>query len=194
MTTLDDRPRARCFESNIVQPVASSRKSRQKYIASNPSDSDNDISFVQPSEGDRRMTKGPHDSTMDASFVLPCDDKKCAVHLPALIDTISTNANHFGHSFALRANHAIQTFIASNTESSGEDSDASRTTSHARKVLLLIEKAGRYAADVNPCSGLIQDEEGYSSSKDSRHKHTRHMRKTKASEAKPRGKTSVRMC
>ena len=179
---------------------------RRTNITGSPYDSDSDVSFVRPCDRvgpnasrrrkssrqanpersySSRITKKLCDSDIaDVSFVLP---------LPDLIDRISTDANHFGHSLALRANVAIQTFVASDIESSGEDSDGpKRTTSHARKVVLLMEKAGRCVASlqaVNPCLGLLQDEEViYSSSDETRHKHKRVTRKKKASEAKPHGK------
>ena len=192
-------------------------ESEQTSITSNPRDFDCDVSFAESSNGANPkhvsssrapscvawpdsswVTSNLHDSDTDVSFIMNCGDKKSTVNLPVLIDKTISEANRFGKTLALHANHAFET-LQDTDESSGEDSsDSRRATRHIRKAVLLMKKAGRYGFTAslqaaNPCLGyaaMIQDEDGlYSSSDESRHTHRRRRRKKKAaSEARPHGK------
>ena len=113
------------------------------------------------------------------------------------MDMISSNATelqHYGQRLALRANHAIQTFVDVE-ESDGYDSDDSRRKRLAgtKTLSLIIDQAGRCAATLQTVADeagslLFRDDDDESlSSYDERPKRrTRKTRKKKrASEAKP---------
>ena len=113
------------------------------------------------------------------------------------MDKISSNATelqHYGQRLALRANHAIQTFVDVE-ESDGYDSDDSRRKRLAgtKTLSLIMDQAGRCAATLQTVADeagslLFRDDDDESlSSYDERPKRrTRKTRKKKrASEAKP---------
>eukprot|EP00578_Thalassiosira_sp_NH16_P007882 CAMPEP_0181122860 /NCGR_PEP_ID=MMETSP1071-20121207/25552_1 /TAXON_ID=35127 /ORGANISM="Thalassiosira sp., Strain NH16" /LENGTH=435 /DNA_ID=CAMNT_0023207885 /DNA_START=106 /DNA_END=1413 /DNA_ORIENTATION=+ len=150
----------------------------------------------------RKIISNPYDSDSDVSFVHQYGTKKCAIKSPTLLDNLSNNATDlqtFGQKIALRANHAIQTFVASDADGSDEydsDCDSRQRARRARRkaMNLILDKASLCAANLqnvahevpeacmsaNPCLGLARDDD-----ESSLDEPRRRSRKKKVSEARP---------
>lgn len=152
-------------------------------------------------EHHRRIISDPYESDSDVSFVA---ERTCAVEFPTLLDKVSDGAaglQHFGQSLVLNANHAIRTFVASDTEGSDQDrngSAARRARRSRKKAISAIigtcaASLKKVAEEVDTCNpeGLghlvHSDDESWVSSVDERPKRRFHRNKKVASEATPHG-------